>query len=161
MRLSFLLSLLSLLALVFAFAVQLGWFGLTQHPPCELCWYQRVPHMMIAILAIPVLLFKNPFFTFYLICAGISLLVSGYHFGIEQGWIAGFTECTSNITKGDITQNILNAPIVRCDQATAIYFGMSMAFWNLLYSAAIIALLTAIVVFNVKHDTLFLLSEQD
>lgn len=70
-----------------------------------------------------------------LIGAGIAL----YHAGVEQAWWEGPTTCTSGPIGGlsteDLMEQILNAPVVRCDEIAWSLAGISMAGWNGILSA--------------------------
>ena len=78
--------------------------------------------------------------------AAAAIAVSGaigvYHAGVEAGIFEGFTSCTT--TRGMSLQEIVAAPLVRCDQVQWSLFGISMAGWNAILSlggAALILLL--------------------
>ena len=84
--------------------------------------------------------------------AAIGIAVSGaigvYHAGVELHIFEGITTCTAT-AKATSTQELLNelmhAPIVRCDQVQWSFLGISMAGWNAIISllgAAVILFLT-------------------
>lgn len=118
--------------------------------PCEMCWWQRYAHF--AALAPAVLAFTAPAGSLrariLTIFAAIGIAVSGaigvYHAGVERHIFAGITTCTATV-KATSTQELLNqlmhAPIVRCDQIQWSFLGISMAGWN-----AIISLSGALVI---------------
>jgi disulfide bond formation protein DsbB len=62
--------------------------------------------------------------------------IAGYHAGVEMGIFTGPGGCTSNTTGGEsieeLRAQIMNAPLVSCDQAMATFFGLSLAAWNTL-----------------------------
>ena len=64
-----------------------------------------------------------------------------YHVGVEQAWWEGPTSCTSSGVSGvsaqDLMNQILAAPIVRCDDIAWQLAGISMAGWNALVSAGL------------------------
>jgi disulfide bond formation protein DsbB len=66
--------------------------------------------------------------------AGIGV----YHAGVEQMWWQGPTTCTSQSIGGLSTEDLLNqimeAPVVRCDEIAWSLFGLSMAAWNAVLS---------------------------
>jgi len=73
----------------------------------------------------------------YLIGGVIVLVGAGiafYHAGVEQHWWEGPTTCTSQGIAGlsgeDLMAQIMDAPIVRCDEIPWSMFGLSMAAWN-------------------------------
>lgn len=119
-----------------AYISQYG-FGL---PPCEMCWWQRYPHF--AALALALVSTVVPPRSLWVALAAIAILISGgiggYHAGIEYGWWEGLTACTSSLGAqgGNALDNIMNAPLVRCDVAPWDLFGISLAGWNFLISTA-------------------------
>ena len=113
--------------------------------PCDLCIWQRWPHLTVILLALIGLSGIMPRSMLWLIfIAGIvSVGFGGYHAGIEYGFWAGPAGCTANlILDGDIkalTQQLLDTPLMRCDEVPWSLFGVSMAGWNALISLDIIA----------------------
>jgi len=124
-----------------AYIAQYG-FGL---PPCEMCWWQRYPHF--AALGIGALAFflKPP--QVWTALAGLAIitsgLIGGFHAGVEYGWWAGITGC-STLPSGIDVMNPAAAPLIRCDVAPWTLWGISLAGFNFLISciggAAIVAL---------------------
>ena len=117
-----------------AYISQYG-FGLY---PCEMCWWQRYPH--IAAIAFGILAFALKPARWPIALAGLAVLVSGligaFHAGVEYGWWEGVTACTAlpSADGDDLMEAILNAPLVRCDVAPWSLFGVSLAGWNFLIS---------------------------
>jgi len=111
--------------------------------PCEMCMWQRWPHLAAMILAaLAILLRRQPSASRAVtVLAALAILVSGaigvYHAGVEYHWWRGITRCTAPVLGGsadDLLKQILAAPIVRCDQAQWTLFGVSLAGWNALIS---------------------------
>lgn len=113
--------------------------------PCKLCVYQRWPHVVAVICG--VLLLIAPL----RLLAGIGALaalntamIGAYHVGVEQKWWEGPNSCTSQPIDGMSTEALLDqimaAPIVRCDEIPWEMFGISMAGWNALISLMLFAL---------------------
>ena len=113
--------------------------------PCEMCWWQRWPHMTAIVLAAialaaPAVGPKRLLVTL----AGLAIAVSGaigvFHAGVEYHWWQGITGCTSMIhSTGNLQSTldqIMNAPIIRCDSAQWTLFGISLAGFNALFSLA-------------------------
>ena len=103
--------------------------------PCEMCYWQRYPHW--AALALSGLSFFLPSARRLLVLlAAAAIAVSGaigvFHAGVELGWWEGVTTCTA--TGAASLQDILAAPVVRCDQVQFEFLGISMAGWNALIS---------------------------
>ena len=144
-------------ALLLPLALLAGAFGsqyLGGLNPCEMCWWQRYPHMAATVLA--ALAFTAPADTGrsrgLTLLAALAIAVSGaigvYHAGVELKIFEGFTTCTATsrgASTADLLRQITAAPLVRCDQVQWSFLGISMAGWNAILSlggAALIALLT-------------------
>jgi len=119
----------------------LGFQHLGGLAPCELCMWQRWPHLAALVLATAALAFpdaRRPLLALaacaVLVSAGIGVL----HVGVEHHWWVGPTTCASYAhTTGDIMRDMLAAPLIRCDAAAWSLLGISMAGWNALASSAI------------------------
>ncbi|MDZ4093872.1 MAG: disulfide bond formation protein B [Paracoccaceae bacterium] len=128
----------SLALLLGAFAFQyLGGMA-----PCKLCLWQRWPHA--AAILIGVLALARPWRLLAPLGALAALVTAGfglYHTGVERGWWEGPTTCTSGSIAGvapeDLLNQILNAPIVRCDEVPWEMLSLSMASWNAALSLAL------------------------
>ena len=110
-------------------------FGL---PPCEMCWWQRYPHIIALALAALAWMTRRDALV---ALAAIAILVSGaigaFHAGVEYKWWEGLTACTANAAGGaDPLASIMAAPIVRCDVAPWALGGISLAGFNFLISTA-------------------------
>ena len=113
--------------------------------PCNLCVWQRWPHLAVIVAAFMGLRGVMPrgmlWLTFIAGC--ISVALGGYHAGVEYGLWAGPSGCSANLlADGNIkalTQQLLITPLVRCDEVPWSLFGLSMAGWNALISLDIIA----------------------
>ena len=117
--------------------------------PCEMCYWQRWPHGAAIVAA--ALAFTGPAESArsrnLTLLAALAIAVSGiigvYHAGVEAGVFEGMTACTA--TGARSLQDIINTPLVRCDQVQWSFLGISMAGWNAILSlggAALILLLT-------------------
>tara|TARA_R110000868_G_scaffold46376_2_gene153202 strand:+ start:3022 stop:3540 length:519 start_codon:yes stop_codon:yes gene_type:complete len=117
--------------------------------PCKLCIWQRVPHGIVIVIALGALLwFRGPRERLILTwLAGIVLAagagIAMYHTGVEQNWIAGPSSCTglgslnSATTIEELREQLLAAPVIRCDEIPWSLFGISIAGWNALASLAL------------------------
>lgn len=109
--------------------------------PCELCLYQRWPWGVAIALGVLAAVIR-PARRVLVLLAGLVILLGGllaaYHAGVEYGWFPGFTSCTSAISAGssvaDLRNQLLNAPVVRCDVPGFVLFGISMAGYNAILS---------------------------
>jgi disulfide bond formation protein DsbB len=117
------------------------WGGLF---PCDMCWWQRYAHfaaLVAAILAYALRSFPDRGRSFVWLAA-LAILVSGgigfYHAGVEMNVFTGFTTCTAKAqgSAEEMFRQIMDSPIVRCDQVQWSLFGISMAGWNFLISTA-------------------------
>ena len=110
--------------------------------PCEMCLWQRWPHLVALLLAGAALFVAPAARRPLLVVAALAVLASGaigvFHVGVEQRWWTGPTHCTPVVgTGGDFLKTMVNAPIVRCDVVAWSLAGVSMAGWNAIVSAAI------------------------
>ncbi|MEE9434317.1 MAG: disulfide bond formation protein B [Sphingorhabdus sp.] len=119
--------------------------------PCEMCWWQRWPHFAALAPAILAFMATGPAMQRMLVAlAALAILTSGligaFHAGVEYGWWEGITGCATNdISDGNALENIMNAPLIRCDVAPWTLFGISLAGFNFFLSCgAAIAILTGI-----------------
>lgn len=113
--------------------------------PCEMCIWQRWPHGIAIVLALAAMvLHGRPELSRKLTYAALAMIaVSGliavFHAGVEQKWWEGFTTCTAG---GATTmEEILNAPLVRCDEIPWSLLGLSLAGWNAVISLGSAAML--------------------
>jgi disulfide bond formation protein DsbB len=120
-----------------AFAFQA--FG---YAPCHLCLLQRWPHA--AAVAIGMASLALGWRALPWLGAAAALTTAGlglYHTGVERAWWEGPTTCTSGSIAGvdpkALLDQILAAPIVRCDDVAWQMLGLSMASWNMLASLAL------------------------
>jgi disulfide bond formation protein DsbB len=116
-----------------AYLSQYG-FGLF---PCELCWWQRYAHFAALALALVSTVAAPK--RLWIGLAGLGVLVAGllgaYHAGVEYKWWEGVTTCSSTAA-GTSIDDILNAPLIRCDEPQWTLFGISLAGFNFLISTA-------------------------
>jgi disulfide bond formation protein DsbB len=135
------LGALSFAALAFAIASQ-DLFG---YQPCALCMIQRYWHAIVVAAAGVLLLYKRRPRLFLTIQTAALIICFGYalfHVGVEQHWWEGTRMCTGTNdakTIEDLRQQILTAPIVRCDEISWTLFGLSMAVYNAVLTACMAA----------------------
>ncbi len=143
-----------LVALLLPSALLAGAFGseiLGGLVPCEMCWWQRYPHMAAIVLAAlsftgsPATRRSRMLTGLAAVAIAVSGLIGVYHAGVELKIFEGLTTCTSfaaGASNEDLLKSILKAPLVRCDQVQWSFLGISMAGWNAIISlggAALIA----------------------
>lgn len=138
---------LVLIATIGSAALLLGAWGfqyLGGLPPCKMCIWQRYPHgAAILIGALALALPRQALLTLFgALAALITAGIGAYHAGVEQGWWEGPTSCTSGEIGGLSTQElmdqIMSAPLVRCDDIPWEMFGLSMAGWNAVLSGILV-----------------------
>jgi disulfide bond formation protein DsbB len=114
-------------------------------PPCKLCLWQRWPHGAAIGIGLIGALFPHRLIA---ACGALATATTAaiglYHSGVEQHWWQGPTTCTAapvgDLNVKDLLNQILQAPMVRCDEIPWQMLGLSMAGWNMVISL----LLTAI-----------------
>ncbi|WHZ33542.1 disulfide bond formation protein B [Sagittula sp. MA-2] len=113
--------------------------------PCKLCYWQRYGHFA-AIAAGVVALFVPARVLLWIGAAGAgsSSVIAVYHTGVERGWWEGPTTCSGgpvgNLSTDELFDQIMNAPVIRCDEIPWEMFGLSMANLNVVASAVIAVL---------------------
>jgi len=108
--------------------------------PCKLCIWQRWPHAVIILLSILGLLALRPklVFTLIILASLTNAGLAGYHAGVEWGFWSGPSSCSglvdSSLSASAVLDQLLQTPVVRCDEVVWSLFGLSMAGWNFLFS---------------------------
>ncbi len=113
--------------------------------PCEMCLWQRWPHLAAIVLALVAIGLRGapPVSRAATALAALAIIVSGaigvFHAGVEYHWWTGLTACAAPALSGsgrDMLAQIMAAPIVRCDQPQWTLWGLSLAGFNALFSLA-------------------------
>ena len=130
----------SLLLLGGAFTFQA--FG---YAPCKLCLWQRWPHAAAIVIAGLALVFRGRVLPWLgALAAATTGALGVYHAGVELGWWQGPTTCTSGpvggMTPDELLNQIMAAPLIRCDEIAWSLFGISMAGWNAIISFTLAAI---------------------
>jgi disulfide bond formation protein DsbB len=107
-------------------------------PPCEMCHWQRWPHYAALLPALGALAVRQGAAqTVLAMLAAVLIAVSGtigvFHAGVEYGWWEGITACAAGATSGSL-EDLLNAPVIRCDVAPWTLAGISLAGYNAILS---------------------------
>ena len=141
-KIIFLVSLISIISAYFIEYV-LG------HQPCSLCLIERIPYgLAVVLIVINHILIKNNRFTILLLILvfSFSLIISFYHFGIEQGIFEESTVCdlkeTSNIVSKEELLKQLQVKNVSCKDVTFRIFGFSLTSLNIVISLILIIFLS-------------------
>ena len=143
-KIIFLVSLFSIISAYFIEYV-LG------HQPCNLCLIERIPYgLAIVLIILNHILIKNKRFIILLLILvfSFSLIISFYHFGIEQGIFEESTVCglkdASNISSKEELLKQLQAKNVSCKDVTFRIFGFSLTSLNILISLILVIFLSKI-----------------
>jgi len=129
----------SLFAIFFALYVE----HVLGYRPCKLCLYQRIPYIVsIFISFVGYNYFKNDkILILIVVIFSISVLISGYHYGIENNIFEEFSGCTANtleiIDKSELLKS-LNNNVSSCKDVNFKLFGISLAGINFLLSLLIV-----------------------
>lgn len=124
----------------------LGFQYIGGYPPCSLCYWQRYAHIAVMVLAwLSLLPLARPARLALLSLTGLALLVTAaiavYHVGVEWKWWAGPATCTARSTLGmsveEVKRMLRMTAMVRCDEIPWSLLGLSMAGWNVIFSAVL------------------------
>ena len=144
LKIIFFISLISILSALFIEHI-LG------HQPCNLCLIQRIPYgLSIILISLNYFQKKNERFIILLLILvfSFSLIISFYHFGIEQGFfkesaVCGLKNVTEIISKEEILKQ-LQTKTVSCKDVTFRIFGFSLTTFNIFISLIFVFLLVKI-----------------
>ena len=144
LKLIFLICLISIISAYFIEYV-LGF------QPCNLCLIQRIPYGLGLILIIlNYSLIKNERFIILMLILifVFSLIISFYHFGIEQGFFEESAVCglknTSEIISKEELLKQLSEKSISCKDVTFRIFDLSLTSINIIISLIIIIILIKI-----------------
>ena len=151
LKLIFIISLVSIISAYFIEYI-LG------HQPCNLCLIERIPYGISIILIISNYLFKNNerfIIILFIIIFTFSLIISLYHFGIEQGFFEESTVCglknAGEIISKDELLKQLQEKNISCKDVTFRIFGLSLTSINILISFILTIVLTKIFIYYEKN----------
>ncbi len=119
--------------------------------PCHFCLLQRYPYtIVIAAGALSLLVARGGLKWRVLIAIGIYALLATaalgiIHTGIEEQLLTYTGGCVAQAPADGsleaLRATIAAAPLVACDQATAVFLGISMATWNVLWAGFVLILI--------------------
>tara|TARA_B100001741_G_C16527891_1_gene588019 strand:- start:1061 stop:1540 length:480 start_codon:yes stop_codon:yes gene_type:complete len=147
----FLLALLSICTLISAVYIEYA-IGIK---PCKLCLYQRLPYIVSIFLCFfGYINSKNPIWIGLLsLTFLVSIILSGYHWGIESNIFPEFSGCTANnlnILDKEELLNSLSEILPNCKDVSFRIFGLSLATINFFISLLIV-LISLVVIKNEKN----------
>ena len=142
-----LIFLLCLISIISAYFIEY----ILGHQPCNLCLIERIPYALGLILIILnyTLIKKDQFIILLLILIfAFSLIISFYHFGIEQGFfeessVCGLKNVTDTISKEELLKQ-LGKKTISCKDVTFKIFGLSLTTINITISLIIAVILIKI-----------------
>ena len=138
---------ISLFSIISAFFIEY----ILGHQPCNLCLIERIPYgLAIILIVLNYFLSKNRQFIILLLILifSFSLILSFYHFGIEQGFfeesaVCGLKNTSFIISKEELLKQ-LQEKIVSCKDVTFRIFGFSLTTINIVLSLFLIIISTKI-----------------
>tara|TARA_Y100000590_G_scaffold375761_1_gene440920 strand:- start:44 stop:523 length:480 start_codon:yes stop_codon:yes gene_type:complete len=147
----FLLALLSICTLISAVYIEYA-IGIK---PCKLCLYQRLPYIVSIFLCFfGYINSKNPIWIGLLsLTFLVSIILSGYHWGIESNIFPEFSGCTANnlnILDKEELLNSLSEILPNCKDVSFRIFGLSLATINFFISLLIV-IISLVVIKNEKN----------
>ena len=142
-----LIFLLCLISIISAYFIE----HILGHQPCNLCLIERIPYALGLILIILnyTLIKKDQFIILLLILIfAFSLIISLYHFGIEEGFfeessVCGLKNVTDTISKEELLKQ-LSKKTISCKDVTFKIFGLSLTTINIAISLIVTVILTKI-----------------
>lgn len=107
--------------------------------PCKMCLWQRWPHAAAVVIGLIGALVPARIVALGgSVAAMTTAMIGAYHAGVEQKWWQGPDTCTSgpigDVSAKELLNQILEAPMVRCDEIPWDWLGLSMAGWNAVIS---------------------------
>ena len=122
-----------------------------EHRPCNLCLIERIPYGLAVLLIIlnHILIKNNKFIILLLILVfSFSLIISFYHFGIEQSIfeesaVCGLKDASNIVSKEELLKQ-LQVENVSCKDVTFRIFGFSLTSLNIIISLILIIFLSKI-----------------
>lgn len=121
------------------------------YEPCPLCLRQRWAFYIatpLALMALMLALYekRDPATLALTLCAAafaVNAVLGGHHAGVEWGWWPGPDDCAGGALTtptGNLLSELRTTNVVRCDQPSWRFLGISFAGYNALISAALAAI---------------------
>ncbi|PJE26861.1 Disulfide bond formation protein DsbB [Pseudooceanicola antarcticus] len=112
--------------------------------PCHLCLLQRWPHLAAIVIAgAAVATGQRLLALLGALAAAVTAGIGIYHTGVERDIFEGPTSCTSSstgsVSADQLFDQIMAAPLIRCDEVAFEFLGLSMASWNAVLSLGLVA----------------------
>ena len=135
----FIVGLLSIFTLISAVYIE----NVLEVKACKLCLYQRAPYIISIFLCFfGYVNFKNYIWIYFLMLNfSLSIILAGYHTGIENNIFPEFSGCTAdnlNIFDKEKLINSLKESLPNCKEVAFKLLGLSLATINLFISIFIV-----------------------
>tara|TARA_B100000683_G_C12424704_1_gene529255 strand:- start:271 stop:759 length:489 start_codon:yes stop_codon:yes gene_type:complete len=138
---------ISLISIISAYFIEY----ILGYQPCRLCLIERIPYGLSMILILLSYIFKRKekFIIILLVLIfGFSVILSFYHFGIEEGFfdeslVCGLKNASEIFSKDEILKQ-LQTKTVSCKDVTFRIFGFSLTSLNMVFSLILTVFLTKI-----------------
>jgi disulfide bond formation protein DsbB len=156
---------LILFAAVAVILMALGFQYIGGYPPCPLCLQQRyayyagIPVVFLALVLVAADRRTLAAVLFLAVAAGFlaNAGLGVYHAGVEWKFWAGPDTCGAaqglSKTAGGLLESLEKSRVVRCDEASWRFMGLSFAGWNVLISLGLAAGSVAAAVEGVRRST--------
>jgi disulfide bond formation protein DsbB len=144
------LTAISVVVFVVAAATILGALAFEHiggYAPCPLCLDQRLAYYFAVPASAVAFLLARGHVTgiarLLLLLIALAFLVNAglgiYHSGIEWKWWSGPDSCAGGFDLQWGAGGIVDTPVIRCDEASWRFLGLSFAGWNAVISVALAA----------------------
>jgi disulfide bond formation protein DsbB len=114
----------------------LGFQYLVHLAPCEMCHWQRAPHVAAAITGLVLISVprqnKHILAWLAVVFVAVSGLIGAYQAGMQWGILPGPQGCT--VAHAYVMGSGAPAPAVSCNVVTWSLFGLSLAVYNAIFS---------------------------
>ena len=114
------------------------------YEPCRLCIYQRLPYLTAIFVSLIGFFYlrNDKVLIIIIIIFTISVIISGYHFGIENSLIKEISSCTNKSldisNKSKLLETLNKSMPIDCKDTTFKIFGISLAAINTIFSILIV-----------------------
>jgi disulfide bond formation protein DsbB len=138
----------SVLSLSIAYFIQYA----LGHKPCNLCIIERIPYIASIILISLIFIiskYEKIISSIILVFFIFGVVVSFYHFGIEQGFFSESLICelsnNNPLNKEELLNQLKKAEIVSCKDVTFRFLGLSLATINTVISLILIGIMIKVI----------------
>ena len=138
----------SILSLSIAYFIQYA----LGHKPCNLCVIERIPYIAAIILISLIFIiskYEKIISSIILVFFIFGVVVSFYHFGIEQGFFSESLICelsnNNPLNKEELLNQLKKAEIVSCKDVTFRFLGLSLATINTVISLILIGIMIKVI----------------